>query len=75
MTQISSDEDVARQIIGIFSRNRIPSGGVLRRNYFMEVRDGDFQRGINKAVENNWIKIKPRDRYKYELTDAGFVAI
>jgi hypothetical protein len=75
MTQIPSDEDVALQIIGIFSRNKIPSGGILRRNYFVEVRDADFQRGINKAIENDWIKIKPYDRYTYKLTDAGFAAV
>lgn len=74
MTQIPSDEDVALQIIGIFSRNKIPSGGILRRNYFVEVRDGDFKRGINKAVENDWIKIQPHNRYIYILTDAGFTA-
>lgn len=75
MTQIPSDEDVALQIINIFSRNKIPSGGILRRNYFVEVRDADFQRGINKAIENDWIKIKPHDRYTYKLTDAGFTAV
>ena len=69
---IPSDEDVGRQIISIFSRYKISPGGKLRRNHFFEVRDGDFQRGINKAVENNWIKLKPHDRYTYELTEAGF---
>jgi len=57
-----------------FLRNNIRAGGILRRNHFIEVRDADFQRGINKAVENNWIKIKMRDRYTYELTDAGLMA-
>jgi len=38
------------------------------------VRDADFQRGLNKAVENRWIKIKLRDRYTYELTEAGLAA-
>lgn len=74
MTQVPSDEEVGRQILGIFLRNKIRSGGTLRRNHFAEVRDADFQRGINKAVENNWIKIKIRDRYTYELTDAGLTA-
>ena len=52
-----SDEDVSRQILGVFVRHRIPATGTLQRNYFFEVRDGDFQRGINKAVANNWITI------------------
>jgi hypothetical protein len=69
-----SDEDVGRQIIGVFSRHKICPGGILRRNHFTEVRDADFQRGMSKAVENNWIKIKTRDRYTYELTEAGFRA-
>jgi len=29
---------------------------------------------LNKAVENRWIKIKSRDRYTYELTEAGLAA-
>ncbi len=74
MTQVPSDEDVGRQILGIFSRHKVRAGGTLRRNQFGEVRDADFQRGINRAVENAWIKIKLRDRYTYELTDAGFTA-
>jgi hypothetical protein len=37
----------------------------------MDVRDADFQRGLRSAVENHWIKIKPHDRYTYELTEAG----
>ena len=69
-----SDEDVGRQIIGVFSRYKISPGGKLRRNHFAEVRDADFQRGINKAVEKNWIKLKTHDRYTYELTEAGFRA-
>lgn len=69
-----SDEDVGRQIIGVFLKNKINPGGVLRRNHFIEVRDADFQRGINKAVEKNWIKLKTRDRYTYELTETGFRA-
>ena len=75
MTKMPSDEEVALQIIGVFLKNKIPSGGMLRRNYFVEVRDADFQRGINKAVENDWIKLKPHDRYTYSLTDAGFTVI
>ena len=74
MTQVPSDEEVGRQILGVFLRNKSRPGGTLRRNHFVEVRDADFQRGINKAVENSWIKIKIRDRYTYEFTDAGFAA-
>ena len=73
MTQMPSDEEVGHQILGVFLKNNVPAGGRLRRNHFVEVRDGDFQRGINKAVENRWI-IQMRDRYTYELTDAGLAA-
>jgi len=55
-------------------QHRVRAGGVLRRNYFIDVRDADFQRGLNKAVENRWIKIKVNDRYTYELTEAGLAA-
>ena len=61
-----SDEDVSRQILGVFMRHR------MQRNYFFEVRDGDFQRGINKAVANNWITIDLRNRYRYQLTTTGY---
>jgi hypothetical protein len=69
-----SDEDVSRQILGVFIRHRIPATGTLQRNYFFEVRDGDFQRGINKAVANNWITIDLRNRYRYQLTTTGYAA-
>ena len=55
-------------------KHHVGVNGVLRRNNFVEVRDADFQRGLNKAVENRWIKIKLRDRYTYELTEAGLAA-
>ena len=74
MSQVPSDEEVGRQILSVFLRYKIRPGGTLRRNHFGEVRDADFQRGVNKAVENNWIKIKIRDRYTYEFTNAGFTA-
>ncbi len=74
MNHVPSDQEVGRQILDVFLRNNIRTGGVLRRNHFIEVRDGDFQRGMNKAVENAWIKIKTRDRYTYELTATGFAA-
>jgi len=67
-----SDEDVSRQILSVFMRHRIPATGTLQRNYFFEVRDGDFQRGINKAVANNWITIDLRHRYRYQLTTTGY---
>ncbi|MGA8387709.1 MAG: hypothetical protein WB769_07240 [Pseudolabrys sp.] len=69
-----SDEDVSRQILGVFMRHRIPTTGTLQRNYFREVRDGDFQRGINKAVANNRITIDLRNRYRYQLTTTGYAA-
>ena len=69
-----SDEEVGHQILDIFMQHKILPSGVLRRNHFIAVRDGDFPRGMNKAVQNNWIKIKARDRYTYELTAAGLAA-
>ena len=69
-----SDEDVGRQILGIFMRYRIAAGGTLRRNNFFDVRDADFQRGLNFAIQNRWIKQHLRDRYTYQLTDIGFAA-
>ena len=71
---MTSDEEVGRQILNIFMKHHVGATGVLRRNNFVEVRDADFQRGLNKAVENRWIKIKLRDRYTYELTEAGLAA-
>ena len=71
---MTSDEEVGRQILSIFMKHRVVAGGVLRRNHFFDVRDADFQRGLNKAVENQWIKVKLRDRYTYELTEAGLAA-
>lgn len=69
-----SDEEVGRQILGVFMRHRVPVSGTLQRNNFFDVRDGDFQRGINKAVTNNWITIGPRNRYRYQLTATGYAA-
>ncbi len=69
-----SDEDVGRQILGIFMRYRIVAGGTLRRNNFFDVRDADFQRGLNFAIESRWIKQHLRDRYTYQLTEIGFAA-
>ena len=58
-----SDDEVGRQILSIFARHKIAAGGALQRNYFFEVRDADFQRGINRAVASNWITIDLRNRY------------
>jgi hypothetical protein len=67
-----SDDEVSRQILGVFMRHRIPASGILQRNHFFDVRDGDFQRGLNKAVANNWITIDLRNRYRYQLTAKGY---
>ena len=69
-----SDDEVGRQILGVFMRYRIPANGMLQRNYFFDVRDGDFQRGINKAIANNWITIDRHNRYRCQLTAAGYAA-
>jgi hypothetical protein len=69
-----SDEEVGRQILKIFALHKIPIGGILLRTHFFDVRDGDFQRGINAAVANNWIAIDVRNRYRYQLTPAGYSA-
>ena len=69
-----SDEDAGRQVLDVFARNKIPPSGVLRRNNFFDVRDGDFQRGIDRAVFNKWIVRHARDRYRYILTEAGYAA-
>jgi len=67
-----SDDEVSRQILSVFIRHRIPVNGILQRNNFYDVRDGNFQRGINKAVANNWITIDQRNRYRYHLTAKGY---
>ena len=74
MNDSPSDDDVGRQILSVFVRNRIAVSGMLPRNYFFTVRDGDFQRGLNKAVANAWVTIDRRNRYRYELTAAGYAA-
>ena len=74
MIHVSSDSEAGRQILSVFIQHKVRAGGTLRRNQFDDVRDGDFLRGINSAVEKGWIKIKPRDRYTYELTEVGFTA-
>jgi hypothetical protein len=74
MTPLPSDQDFGRQILDIFVRNKVPARGTLQRIHFFEVRDAHFQRGINRAVANGWITVHPRDRYRYILTEQGFVA-
>ena len=74
MAQALSDEDAGRQVLGVFARHNIPPSGVLRRNNFFDVRDSDFQRGIDRAVFNKWIVLHARDRYRYILTQAGYAA-
>jgi len=71
---MASDNEVGRQILSIFMKHGVRANGILRRNHFTDVRDADFQRGLTKAVENHWIKISLRDRYTYELTEAGVAA-
>jgi hypothetical protein len=69
-----SDEDVGRQILGIFMRYKVPANGTLPRNRFSDVRDGDFQRGVNHAVANNWITVSRRNHHQFILTPAGLAA-
>ncbi len=69
-----SDEEAGRQILRVFVRYRVPASGALRRNNFFDVRDGDFQRGINRAVQNRWITLHQRDRYRYILSEEGYAA-
>src|SRR6478735_4133686 len=74
MAHALSDDEAGRQILGIFIRNKVQASGTLRRIHFFDVRDGDFQRGINRAVANKWITVHHRDRYRYILTDEGYAA-
>jgi len=72
MTVPKIDGDyAARQILAVFARYKVPVAGVLRRHQFFEVRDSDFQRGIDGAVASGWIQRHERDRYRYILTRAG----
>jgi hypothetical protein len=74
MARALTDEESGRQILSIFVRNKVPVSGTLRRIHFFDVRDGDFQRGINSAVANRWITVHHRDRYRYILTEEGYAA-
>ena len=66
-----ADDYAARQILAVFARYKVTVAGVLRRHQFFEVRDSDFQRGIDGAVAKGWIQRHQRDRYRYFLTTAG----
>ena len=74
MSHALTDEDVGRQILGIFMRYKVPANGTLRRNSFFDVRDGDFQRGIANAVANRWITVNLRNRHQFVLTPMGLAA-
>src|SRR3954462_10262324 len=65
------DELAARNILGVFAKYKVRVAGVLRRHQFFEVRDSDFQRGIDAAVAKGWIQRHERDRYRYILTANG----
>jgi hypothetical protein len=69
-----TDDEAGRQILGIFVRYRVPAGGTLRRTHFFDVRDGDFQRGLNNATARKWVAVHHRDRYRYILTEEGYAA-
>jgi hypothetical protein len=72
MTVPNIDGDyAARLILAVFARYKVTVAGVLRRHQFFEVRDSDFQRGIDGAVAKGWIERHERDRYRYILTKAG----
>jgi len=74
MQHLSADQRAGRQILAVFIQRAVPAGGALMRNNFFDVRDSDFQRGIDAAVANDWIKVDPRNRYRYLLTAEGFAA-
>ena len=74
MVAISND-DAGRQIMLVFHQRGVRPGGRLRRNNFQGVRDAQFRRELDNAIEHAWPKIVPPDRYTYELTDAGFAAV
>jgi hypothetical protein len=71
----TTDEDAARQFLSVFGEYKVPVAGVLRRLHFQSIRDADFSRGLNRAVENQWVQRHERDRYRYILTQTGKTAI
>jgi hypothetical protein len=74
MTHTTIDHEVALQIMGVFAEYKINPGGFLKRPHFFRVRDGYFQRGLNRALANGWVRSHERDRYRYFLTPAGKAA-
>jgi hypothetical protein len=56
-----ADDYEARQILAVFARYKVPVASILRRHQFFEVRDSDFQRGIEAAVAKGWIMRHHRD--------------
>lgn len=69
---MNSDDQAALQILSVFAKYKTTVGGVLRRHQFFEVRDSDFQRGLDAAVSKGWmIQRHGRDRYRYILLAAG----
>ena len=74
MTNTTIDHQVALQIMGVFAEYKINAGGFLKRPHFFRVRDAYFQRGLNQALANGWIRSHERDRYRYFLTSAGKAA-
>ena len=74
MPHALTDDEAGRQILSIFVRYRVQSGGTLRRTHFFDVRDADFQRGLNNAVTRKWVNVHHRDRYRYILTEDGYTA-
>jgi hypothetical protein len=72
-----SDDEVSRPILGVFGYRRAAYFSAMIFSTYATaissaVRDGDFQRELNKAVANNWITIDLRNRYRYQLTATGY---
>jgi hypothetical protein len=66
-----AEDHAAREVLTVFAKYKVPVGGILRRHQFFEVRDSEFQRGIDTAVVNGWLQRHHRDRYRYILTANG----
>jgi hypothetical protein len=66
------DQEVALQILTVFLHRRVLPEGFLKRPSFSVVRDGDFQRGMDRAIANGWVRVHERDRYRYILTGTGY---
>jgi hypothetical protein len=50
---MASDEEIGRQILSIFMQHKVGVSGVLRRNNFTDVRDADFQRGVEQGYRKS----------------------